>query len=76
MKRFVAAAFIAGGMCVGVAAPAGAIIIIGGADATLGGPDTRIGVEVGMEPCIADGLMQPCIAEVTAGIRIDSSGRS
>ena len=63
MKRFIAAASIAAGMWLGLSAPAGAIIIIGGAEATLGGPDTRLGVEVGMQPCISGRTAFPCIAE-------------
>lgn len=73
MKRFVAAASIAGGMWLGLAAPAGAFVIIGGAEATVGNPDERVGVEVtvdvwatsrtGLLTCLADSLFQPCIAE-------------
>ena len=63
MKRFVGAASIAAGMWLGLSAPAGAIVVIGGAETTLGGPDTRLGVEVGMEPCISGGTaFLPCIA--------------
>lgn len=63
MKRFVVTASIVAGMWVGLSAPAAAIVVVGGADATLGGPDTRVGVEVEMIPCIADGLMNPCISD-------------
>lgn len=73
MKRFVTAASIAGCMWLGLAAPAAAIILHGSGDSSLGGPDTRVGVEVEMNPCIADrtglipgstdGGMNPCISD-------------
>lgn len=86
MKRFVAAAAITASVWLGLAAPAGAFIIVGGAEATLGGPDTRVGVVAEVDPwaasrtgllaCVADSLFEPCIADATVGVRIDSSGRS
>ena len=73
MKRFVSAAAFAACALFGVSAPAGAIVVIGGAETTLGGPDTRLGVEVGFEPCIVGGGMAPCIVDPTVGVRIESS---
>jgi hypothetical protein len=77
MKRFVSAAALAACVLFGVSAPAGAIVVIGGAETTLGGPDTGVGVEVGFQPCIADGGIAPCIVDPTVAVRIElSSGRS
>ena len=51
MKRYLAAAGLAAGLWVGLAAPAGAFIIVGGhVDVVIGNPDTRVHLKVSL-PC-------------------------
>ena len=63
MKRILSTALLATGLWLGVAAPAGAIIINGSTAVSIGNPDIRVAVDGSMEPCVAEGGMIPCIAE-------------
>ncbi|MGH9225577.1 MAG: hypothetical protein ACRD2W_17735 [Acidimicrobiales bacterium] len=64
MKRFIAAGFLATGLSLAVAGPAGAIIINGGAYVSVGNPDIRVAADAETQPCVAPiGGMIPCIAE-------------
>jgi hypothetical protein len=62
MKRIISTALLAAGLWLGVAAPAGAMIINGSTAVSIGNPDLRVAV-VGNPECSAEGGMQPCIAE-------------
>ena len=76
MKRFLAAAALATGLGLGSTTPAGAIIIIGGSEVVLGGPDTRVAVDATFDPCIAEGGILPCIAPVRVEVLVATDGRS
>ena len=64
MKRLIAAAILATGLSLGVAGPAGAIIIHGSSTVDIGDPNVRVAADAEIQPCIAGvGGMLPCIAE-------------
>lgn len=78
MKRYIAAAVLTTGLALAAAAPAEAIVIIGGVEAVVGNPDTRVAADGEMNPCIVDarlaastllgttrvdGHMLPCIVD-------------
>ena len=66
-KRVVAVLGVAAGLSFGMVAPAGALIIHGVTDVTIGNPDIRVGVDVEIQPCVAPISLTgtgitPCIA--------------